>query len=82
MTVNEEKAIFETVVDLFKATFPDVYPEFIYRGDRKCVEWICKHGVGHPIWDSQDCYIHGCDGCCKQYSLKKFRKQFENVQQL
>lgn len=39
-------------------------------------EWICKHGVGHPIAESarkiaakhkhelRMWMIHGCDGCC------------------
>jgi len=33
------------------------------------VEWICKHGVGHPDHGSAEKMgrgrdIHGCDGCC------------------
>jgi hypothetical protein len=43
----------------------------IVRGDRpdKCVEDICKHGVGHPNreWSKgkDDWHtVHGCDGCC------------------
>jgi hypothetical protein len=42
-----------------------------WRGDRRIMERICKHGVGHP--DPDDIrvrhggraeQVHGCDGCC------------------
>jgi len=44
----------------------------IIRSDRydKCVEDICKHGVGHPNkhWLAKQVAehhgVHGCDGCC------------------
>lgn len=36
-----------------------------WRDDRKSMERICSHGVGHP---DPDCLnldrMHGCDGCC------------------
>lgn len=40
-----------------------------WRSDRRIMERICSHGVGHPDPDdpkSQDKYeaVHGCDGCC------------------
>lgn len=46
-----------------------------YREDRRMMERICKHGVGHPDPDAQrwaertfgpdpNRGIHGCDGCC------------------
>lgn len=25
------------------------------------VEWICEHGIGHPVIGFK---THGCDGCC------------------
>ncbi len=39
------------------------------------IEWICEHGVGHPIghvtkwvnWMS----VHGCDGCCSEPKVPK-----------
>lgn len=36
-----------------------------WRGDRRLMERICEHGVGHPDPDdiSTDT-VHGCDGCC------------------
>src|SRR5271169_6115534 len=49
-----------------------------WRDDRKLMERICKHGVGHP--DPDDLAfkarfltrrrldaesVHGCDGCCR-----------------
>lgn len=39
-----------------------------WRPDRKIMERLCPHGVGHP---DPDCMyagrdtIHGCDGCCR-----------------
>lgn len=41
-----------------------------WRSDRKIMERICPHGVGHPdpddfaIMTGRDPGIHGCDGCC------------------
>lgn len=44
-----------------------------WREDRNILERICKHGVGHPDYDSALYLesigqsvknIHGCDGCC------------------
>lgn len=40
-----------------------------WRSDRKIMERICPHGVGHPDPDDHkmsDPYerVHGCDGCC------------------
>lgn len=37
-----------------------------WRSDRRIVERICEHGVGHPAAESYQWYedlIHGCDGC-------------------
>jgi hypothetical protein len=36
-----------------------------WREDRRFMERICPHGVGHP--DPDDPFadpVHGCDGCC------------------
>jgi hypothetical protein len=46
-----------------------------WRGDRRIMERLCVHGIGHP--DPDDCAyrktrdgknydpgVHGCDGCC------------------
>lgn len=38
-----------------------------WRGDRRIMERLCPHGVGHPDPDcvyAQRDPIHGCDGCC------------------
>jgi hypothetical protein len=45
-----------------------------WRGDRRLMERLCKHGVGHPDPDdlafkARNGYpdsegVHGCDGCC------------------
>jgi hypothetical protein len=42
-----------------------------WRSDRRIMERICPHGIGHPDpddvkvrsdrWES----VHGCDGCCR-----------------
>jgi len=38
-----------------------------WRDDRRIIERICPHGIGHPdpdgMFDPGD-GIHGCDGCC------------------
>ena len=44
-----------------------------WRNDRKIMERICTHGVGHPdpdefrIISGEDSGVHGCDGCCLEY---------------
>lgn len=35
-----------------------------WRGDRRIIERICEHGVGHTDPDEQGFGGHGCDGCC------------------
>lgn len=39
-----------------------------WRGDRKLMERVCPHGVGHPDPDDPQSKgygaVHGCDGCC------------------
>ena len=41
-----------------------------WRSDRKIMERICPHGVGHPDPDDYKVRlypaegVHGCDGCC------------------
>ena len=46
-----------------------------WRNDRKMMERICTHGIGHPdpdqvsYWksvglDTFTLGVHGCDGCC------------------
>jgi hypothetical protein len=46
--------------------------QFICREDGR-VEWICKHGVGHTVYNPNDWekykYTHGCDGCCSSIKL-------------
>lgn len=49
-----------------------------WRNDRKFMERLCKHGIGHPDPDQMDFLrraydtdyvaaqgVHGCDGCCQ-----------------
>jgi hypothetical protein len=36
-----------------------------WRNDRRIMERICPHGIGHPDPDDPtNNRIHGCDGCC------------------
>ena len=38
-----------------------------WRADRRLMERICPHGVGHPDPDDLNPdSTHGCDGCCSQ----------------
>jgi hypothetical protein len=43
-----------------------------WREDRRIMERICEHGVGHPdpddrrILSGADDGVHGCDGCCHE----------------
>jgi len=54
--------------------------EFIVR-TTGIIEWICKHGVGHPVeipeqhksWGG----IHGCDGCCSTLWITKKINELE-----
>lgn len=53
---------------------PDWAVRQIVRRDRpdRCVEDICRHGIGHPnkqwLMKQNDTYagVHGCDGCCHE----------------
>lgn len=45
----------------------------LWRDDRKILERICSHGIGHPDPDQNAHWkrtgrtyesVHGCDGCC------------------
>jgi len=37
-----------------------------WRSDRRLMERICPHGVGHPDPDDPNPdKSHGCDGCCR-----------------
>lgn len=43
----------------------------LWRADRRIMERICPHGIGHPdpddmaIRTGKDRGVHGCDGCCR-----------------
>lgn len=47
------------------------YRDFMRRADGR-IEWLCEHGVGHPVFaqrvQGEAGYIHGCDGCCNKKS--------------
>lgn len=60
----------------------DRWPTF-WRFDRRIMERICPHGIGHPAveqfdhWRATDQWwqaTHGCDGCCG--GTTKTREQF------
>jgi hypothetical protein len=39
-----------------------------WRTDKRYMERVCPHGIGHPdpdeVYDNRN-GIHGCDGCCR-----------------
>lgn len=45
----------------------------LWRADRRIMERLCPHGMGHPDPDDMayqrtiggDSGVHGCDGCCR-----------------
>lgn len=52
------------------------YPQF-WRSDRKIMERVCSHGIGHPdpddhkIITGSDDGEHGCDGCCIRFATEE-----------
>jgi hypothetical protein len=48
-----------------------------WRIDRRIIERICPHGIGHPdpdeyrILNGEDDGSHGCDGCCGKKKTRK-----------
>lgn len=46
-----------------------------WREDRKMMERICPHGIGHPDPDdiafTKQNSVHGCDGCCEGVNYEK-----------
>jgi hypothetical protein len=50
---------------------PSALIGYVVREDSR-VERVCAHGVGHPVghlvrWESW-MSMHGCDGCCSQWT--------------
>lgn len=61
-----------------------------WRADKRVMERICPHGIGHP--DPDDAAynesigrgwlnIHGCDGCCNESLIKKNEPSIQSSQQ-
>jgi len=48
-----------------------------WRGDRRIIERVCPHEVGHPDPDDLrincgiDAGVHGCDGCCRREDARR-----------
>lgn len=44
----------------------------LWRVDRRIMERICPHGIGHPDPDEVRVFdrTHGCDGCCVEESRR------------
>ena len=59
--------------------FPYECPNKIYRADGR-IEHQCEHGVGHTVFippnRDDSWWVHGCDGCCKNY--KRIGERFRN----
>ncbi len=43
-----------------------------WRTDRRIMERIRPHGVGHPdpdqVFEDDAEWVHGCDGCCRGFN--------------
>lgn len=57
-----------------KDTGIEAFP-WLIRRETGLMEFVCKHGVGHPARDSIRFFenngvsslgVHGCDGCCQR----------------
>jgi hypothetical protein len=60
----------------------------VIRRKSGLMEWVCEHGVGHPLLASaikiankhkhilSTWLTHGCDGCCKSEEFKKINKEY------
>ena len=44
--------------------------DLMYRNDGR-IEWICKHGIGHTLYNPDNFGVHGCDGCCNKIKEAK-----------
>ncbi len=66
---NSYSKLLKSLAKLYKVDANDL----IVRVDGR-VEWICEHGVGHPVYSprqSEADFIHGCDGCCSRFRKDK-----------
>lgn len=43
--------------------------DLVFRADGR-IEWLCDHGVGHPIYAPNGNYVHGCCGCCAKLGVE------------
>lgn len=53
-----------------------------WRYDKKFMERICPHEIGHP--DPDDPFAeptHGCDGCCSEDDGHNLPKRFRDIAQ-
>ena len=60
----------------------------VVRRESGLLEYICPHGVGHPLFASatkvakkhkhnlSSWLTHGCDGCCKSEEFQKINKNY------
>lgn len=45
-----------------------------WRPDKRMIERICQHGIGHPDPDDINYdAVHGCDGCCMPKNIKRYK---------
>lgn len=68
---KEKRALIKKIVEILANSKGEQY---IIRASG-LVEWVCNHGVGHPLpessrllylkTDNSSWDVHGCDGCCK-----------------
>ena len=52
-----------------------------WRRDRRMMERICPHGVGHPDPDElpEIDTVHGCDGCCVRTGERMTDERFKQI---
>jgi len=59
----------DSIIERILGKNPDFDRERIaVRMDRR-IEYDCGHGIGHTIYSPNKDYIHGCDGCCENYTI-------------
>jgi len=54
----------ERRIETYKILNPETKDDQFICRPSGVIEWVCKHGVGHPIDANIHNGIHGCDGCC------------------
>mgnify|MGYP003976770021 FL=1 len=62
----------EKIIEKILEINPGMKRENLIRRLDGNIEYICEHEVGHPVYSPTEDYIHGCEGCCKDYRILSF----------